>query len=497
MRSFPDSSPVSVSSKLRWRLVTSLRVFSVLLTMSLVTLGLTASTPASAGTVVTWSTPTEIVGTAGTGGIGDNGNVQVEALSCSSDGNCAAGGYYYDGDDQQAFVVNEVSGTWGTPIELGAAGGADGFLGDNGNAEVISISCPSDGNCSAGGYYSSSETTQAFVVNEVSGTWGSPIELVAVGGADGFLGDGDTAQVTSLSCSSAGNCSAGGFLDNPGEQAFVVSEVSGTWGTPIELGAIGGGDGFLGDLDFAYLASVSCPSDGNCSAGGTYYDGTNEQAFVIDEVSGVWGTPANVIGLSGTGALGDSAYAELAVISCTSAGNCSAAGRYSDDEETQAFVVNEIGGTWGTPTEISGLNGTGGLGDDGVNAQSQAISCSSDGYCAVGGIYDVDDGDEAFLAHATTVTTLPPPPPTTSTTTTTTTTTVPPTTTTTTPPVTTTTVYKHPVATTTVPTPKGPGTGAGGTASPTHSGDLLVFGGLLALLGLASIGEWLRRRVKA
>jgi outer membrane protein OmpA-like peptidoglycan-associated protein len=385
----------------------------------------------------TWGTPTELVSTAGTGGLGDSNSAEVQSLSCSSDGNCGASGFYYIGTVQQAFVVNEVSGTWGTPTELVGTAGTGG-LGDNGDAEALEISCPSDGNCSAGGYYhNDTDTTQAFVVNESSGTWGTPTELVAAGGADGFLGDADTAQVTSLSCSSAGNCSAGGFYDTPEEQAFVVSEVSGVWGAPTELPAIGGA-GFLGDNDYAYVAAISCPSDGNCSAGGYYYDSTNnEQAFVINESAGVWGAPAEVVGLSGTGGLGDGNWAELVTLSCSSAGNCSAGGRYSDGDNLQAFVVNEVSGTWGTPVEISGLNGTGGLGDDGVNAETQSLSCSSDGYCGVGGIYDVDDGDQAFVTSSsvttTTTTTPPPPPPTTSTTTTTTTTTtVPPATTTTT-----------------------------------------------------------------
>src|ERR1700761_8016161 len=46
------------------------------------------------------------------------GSSGLNAMSCSSPGNCGAGGYYqYDahccGYDNQAFVVNEVNGVWG------------------------------------------------------------------------------------------------------------------------------------------------------------------------------------------------------------------------------------------------------------------------------------------------------------------------------------------------------------------------------------------------
>ena len=40
-------------------------------------------------------------------------------MSCASAGNCSAGGYYTDSSGHlQAFVVSEVNGTWGTPMEV-------------------------------------------------------------------------------------------------------------------------------------------------------------------------------------------------------------------------------------------------------------------------------------------------------------------------------------------------------------------------------------------
>ena len=543
-------SRVSNPSKWKQHSSTILRASSVLFALSLVTFG-PSLTAASASSTTTWAAPTEIPGTSGTGGIGDNGNVTVAALSCAPDGGCSAGGSYEDADgNTQAFVVNETSSVWGTPIELSATSG-EGYLGSGGYAEVASLSCSSAGNCAAGGSYEDANgNTQAFVVNEVNGTWGTPIELGAIGGADGFLGDSDYAYVQSVSCSSAGNCSAGGYYYAASDgytHAFVVNETDGTWGSPMELSAVGGGDGVLGDTGTAYITSLSCASDTNCTGGGFYYDGEFTQAFVVDEVSGTWGTPtevgpitnsdyarvnavscssagnctaggyyndgaydqafvinevagvwgspaslapvgggegylgddggAQVTSLScasdgncsaggfyndygdvnveqafvvnetggtwgdptelaatsgSTGNLGDNGFAQVTSLACSSTGNCSASGSYYDGDNTQAFVVNEVSGTWGTPLEISGLSGTGGLGDDGVNAIAQALSCSTDGYCALGGSYDIDEGDEAFISATVTTTTYTPPPPVA---TTTTTTTVPPTTTTTTTPV--------------------------------------------------------------
>jgi hypothetical protein len=64
---------------------------------------------------------------------------------------------------RQVFVVNEVNGTWHTAIEVPGTA----TLNPGGNAFVQSVSCASAGNCSAGGGYTdSSGHLQAFVVRE-------------------------------------------------------------------------------------------------------------------------------------------------------------------------------------------------------------------------------------------------------------------------------------------------------------------------------------------
>src|SRR5260370_30736166 len=84
----------------------------------------------------------------------------------------------------------------------------------------------------------------------------------------------------SVSCASAGKGAAGGFYtDGSGnEQAFVVSQRHGVWARAIEVPGLGalnkGGD--------ARVNSVSCPSAGNCAAGGNYFDGPgHRQGFVV------------------------------------------------------------------------------------------------------------------------------------------------------------------------------------------------------------------------
>jgi hypothetical protein len=116
------------------------------------------------------------------------------------------------------FVASEVRGKWGKAIEVpGSAAFNKGGL-----AEVTSVSCSSAGNCSAGGRYEdASHFTQAFVVNQVRGTWRTAIEVPGTAG----LNQGGSAGVAPVSCSSAGNCSAGGYYtDSSSEvQVFVVN----------------------------------------------------------------------------------------------------------------------------------------------------------------------------------------------------------------------------------------------------------------------------------
>ncbi len=89
-------------------------------------------------------------------------------------------------------------------------------------AEVTSVSCPSAGNCVAGGSYTNrTGHSQAFVASERHGVWGKAIEVPG----SGALNKGGDAAVNSVSCPSAGECAAGGgYVGRSGTgQGFVVS----------------------------------------------------------------------------------------------------------------------------------------------------------------------------------------------------------------------------------------------------------------------------------
>src|SRR5262249_31310387 len=146
-------------------------------------------------------------------------------------------------------------------------------------AGLNSVSCPAVGNCSAGGFYNSG----AFVVNEANGTWHDAIKVPGTVAVDRY----SVAGVRAISCPAPGNCSAGGTFptppDPPGHvNAFVVSEVNGTWHTAIAVPGLA----TLSHAGSAHIYALSCGAVANCSAGGFYdfaNNSANEQAFLVSE----------------------------------------------------------------------------------------------------------------------------------------------------------------------------------------------------------------------
>ncbi|HTU73320.1 MAG TPA: hypothetical protein VMG38_07350, partial [Trebonia sp.] len=348
-----------------------------------------AAPAASAATTGTWGTTQQVSIPTGPA---SGGSSFVKSTSCASAGNCADGGSYTDSaNHEQAFVVDETSGTWGTAEEVPGTAALD----TGNNAAVLSVSCASAGNCAAGGVYTeaSSGNLEAFVVNETSGTWGTAEE---VPGTATLNADGD-AQVSSVSCTPAGDCAAGGtYEDSAGaSQAFVVNFSGGSWGNAEEVP----GTATLNTGGGAAVQSVSCPATGTCAAGGSYLDSSDRfQSFVVNQNSdGTWG---NAEEIPGTATLNVGGLSVVNAVSCTPT-TCVAGGVYAaaaNGSSLQAFVVDETGGSWGTAKEVPGTAAL----NTGGNATVQSVSCGSAGDCAAVGSYEETNNDtQAFVVNET------------------------------------------------------------------------------------------------
>jgi hypothetical protein len=192
----------------------------------------------------------------------------------------------------------------------------------------------------------------------------------------------------SVSCGSAGSCAAVGvYSDGTNHlQGFAVSEKNGVWGQAIEVPGLA----TLNAGGFAQVASVSCGTAGSCAAGGSYLDGhSHRQGFVVSEKNGVWGQAIEVPGL---GALNPGGGSGVVQVSCASAGNCAAGG--FDAVRNGAFVVSEQNGIWGQAIEVPGLAALAGP----HGAELGSVSCASAGNCAAGGSYNAGHaGDRGFV----------------------------------------------------------------------------------------------------
>jgi hypothetical protein len=308
----------------------------------------------------------------------------VYSLSCGSVGNCSAGGTYVSGlspdpvvstdfdTDYEAFVVNEVNGVWGDAIEVPGSA----VLNPQNQAAIDSVSCPAPGDCSAIGNYQANASraggvAQDFVVNETNGVWGSAEEIPGVASISS-----SNSGNSYISCSTAGNCSAGGGLETASNTrfAFLVNETDGVWGDAFEVPGLTN----LSPRESSYIRSISCTLQGECSAGGQYQFANNDTLpFVVDESNGNWGEAESIPGLKHLD-VGDNATMEA--ISCTSPGDCGAGGGYTGKaKQSLVYFTNETNGIWKSANEVNVNSGEG--------AQLVSLSCGSPGDCSAGGYY--------------------------------------------------------------------------------------------------------------
>ena len=412
--------------------------------MAITLVALSTILPASASTTLTWKNAKKAVLPSGATGLPSG---YLPTLSCVSVGNCEAGGAYDDaGGAVHALILNESNGTWTTPTTLKAPAGA----GSNPGMTVLGLSCSSLGNCSAAGSYQDASTNvQAFVANEVSGTWLTAREISLPANS---LTTGQNAFLRSVTCSLPGDCSAvGSYLAGttaaPRNLGFVANEIRGTWSSASQI-TLSASANFN---PFVTINQIACSSIGNCVGDGYFIDANNvTQGLIIDEVNRNWqpGTtltlPANasayagaslsevacvkgsgctvygiyssstgaVEGLSASGTSGHwSRSVELTMpqnagsnphvflygflgIDCSSFGNCAVGGQYLDNAGNyQGFLDNEVNGTWSMAVELILPTGAQSAGKNGGVV---TISCPSNGNCRGGAAYL--DGTGAYQA---------------------------------------------------------------------------------------------------
>lgn len=311
-----------------------------------------------------------------------NSSSTLHFIACTSAGNCTALGTYLDGatpiEHSLGYVMSEVGGTWKTAQQIALPANAN----VNPFVSASQASCSSVGNCAlVGSYVDNNGNTHGLLINEVGGVFAPGTAVTLPGNASAYAGS----SLSEVTCVSPGNCTAlGTYNTNTGAiQGLTVTEIGGVWGRAIQM-QMPNGAATNPHVLFYGFGGISCPSVGNCAAGGQYRDTSNHyQGFLLNEVNGKW-KPSTELSLpSGSQFAGKNGG--VVAVACVANGTCSAGAAYVDSAGNyQAGVVSEVGNVWQTATKIALPSGATTVGVDGG---VYGLTCASDGTCTATGSY--------------------------------------------------------------------------------------------------------------
>ena len=337
-----------------------------------------------------WSTATPAI--FGSGVQHDPRYATFNSVSCPATGSCVAVGQFKDSSGKsQAFTMTMSSGSWSQATPVVFAAGVN-VLRPNGMTGLRSVSCVSPGNCIAGGQYDTASTTsEAFTMTMTNGSWAQATPIEFPPGTQNSSRESDVSQV---SCASVGNCivSGGVYAVTGAYKGFAVIATNGVWGTPQFVV-------FDSNLQvaagYSNIYSASCSSAGNCVAVGEFENipfGENE-AFTMTMTNGTWGAPTPV-GFD-AGVQWQSRQGYLKSVSCSTDGNCTAAGQFWDrDYKRPAFTVSMTNGVWETAIPVAFPLG---LQNPSPYTRVSSVSCASSGNCVVGGYFLGNPGSNNYF----------------------------------------------------------------------------------------------------
>ncbi len=286
-------------------------------------------------------------------------NPSLNGVSCGSPANCIAVGDKNPsktGGDQP--LAEQWDGTRWTllPISL-PAGAADAYL------EEVSCASPSD--CTAVGWYDqASNLPNQPLAEHWNGTnWTA--ERVPL------PPDANITFLEGVSCPATLNCVAVGSYGVLGQETGLFAERWNGSRWTVQVLPHPAGSAFL-------LNSVSCPSGRSCTAVGGSYNGSQQQASIVERWNGTsWALQADAA----------PAYTMLSGVSCPSATACTAVGTAWAGLGSKAAMVAEHwnGTTWtiqATPAPRKAKQtGFGG------------VSCLATLYCTAVSSYNPGNGD--------------------------------------------------------------------------------------------------------
>jgi hypothetical protein len=250
-------------------------------------------------------------------------------ISCSNSHNCVvvgALGYSsaFSSDPIYApAILTMKDGKWGSPQPLGKRSSGKGRV-----VEFLDVSCPTWGNCVAVGIGTINGIYGSLDAIEVKGRW-APAKSVFPA----------RWTVLSVSCRTTSDCTAGGRIATThGSAAFVSTEQGGHWITPVPVGTIWTVNG-ESESSANYL---SCQSATTCVVAGNV-DGprptlsgkvsVSSVAWIASESKGKW-SEGTLIGYK-RGAINSG---QAVGLSCPSSGSCVVVGQFSIKDSSMSLI---------------------------------------------------------------------------------------------------------------------------------------------------------------
>ena len=315
------------------------------------------------------------------------------AISCPSEGNCTVvGGYLNKQGYHDGVLLTETDGRWARGIKESLP--ADAFrlrprypLPHN---EPTSVSCASAGNCTAVGYYTAFDQVierQGLLLTEVNGTWARGVRAPLP--PDAY---GGNVELNSVSCQAAGNCTAVGSYDggNGEHPGLLLTQTNGAWEPGVRASLPAGlWPRHTRSYQTVVLQAVSCSSPGNCTAVGTY-SGARQRigGLLLTQTDGKWATgiTAPLPANHAKRQRTSGTHIYLNSVSCSAPGNCTAVGNYvARGGHAQGLLLTQTDGRW--TVAQARLPAGAWRASIGPGVTLKSVSCTSAGNCTAVGSY--------------------------------------------------------------------------------------------------------------
>jgi hypothetical protein len=214
-------------------------------------------------------------------------------------------------------------------------------------------------------------------------------------------------SLPSISCPSTTNCAEVGSILNYGPylngyDAALTFNGSSWSGVTLPLPS----NASIYGTNFNNLSAVSCPSANNCVAVGRYQDGSELLPLIETETNGTWKASEGVM----TSDQSTTNYNDnLVGVSCWSVNNCVAVGYYVKSGVFEGLIETDTNGTWSAsaaPT-TSAMTGTGSF------LQLWHVACFGAGSCVTTGTFSTGSANGLYAgtlgAHGWTAAVIPEP----------------------------------------------------------------------------------------